>query len=208
MGRMTLRWSAAGIVAAVLLTACSSSSEIRGSSSAPSRNLKSQLLTVSELPSGWAIDNSSDSGSASTPPCLTNLKSTLTTTDKAEISFVKGTSFPDFDQQLGYFGTATSALAQYRAGSGILNNCKDVSFTSDGHQYTGSIGQLSFPTLGQRSTAWQLTISAEGFTFGVDAVLVQKGPELSFLLFFDLGSVEISEFLPLARKAVAKMPAS
>lgn len=172
------------------------------------RNLKPQLLTVSELPSGWAIDNSSDDSSASTPPCLRNLKSELNTSNKAQISFVKGSDFPDFEQQLGYFGTAAAALAKYQTGTGILNACKNFSFSSDGHKYIGSIGQLSFPALGQRSTAWQITLSAEGVTLGIDVALVQKGSELSFLLYGDLGSVEVGDFLPLARKAVAKMPAS
>lgn len=199
-----------------LLAACSSSGSNPGSSSPPSnpqssssipaRNLKSQLLSVSDLPSGWAIDNSSDTSSNSIPPCVKNLKSKLNTSDKAQIGFVKGSDVPDFGQQIGYFGTATAALAKYQSGTRILNACKDFSFSSDGHKYTGSIGQLSFPALRPRSTAWQITLSTEGVTVGIDVALVQKGSELSFLLYADVGSVDVSDFLPLARKAVAKMP--
>lgn len=36
-------------------------------SSAPAPNLKSQLLTLDALPTGWAVDNSSDDSSGSAP---------------------------------------------------------------------------------------------------------------------------------------------
>lgn len=121
---------------------------------------------------------------------------------------MKGTDFPEFEQSLGYYGTSAAAVAKYQAGAAIFNNCKDVSFTSDGQKVTASIGALSFPAVGQQSSAWQLMISSQGVTAGVDIVLVQKGSELAMLIYGDIGSPDIDEATSLAHKAVAKMPAT
>lgn len=185
----------------------SSASNQERSASVPTRSLKSQLLTVSELPIGWADDNSSDnSDNSDAPRCVRNLKSTFHTSSRAERRFVKGTDIPTLQQSLGYFGA--SAAATYKAGAAILNRCKDVSFTSDGHRITGSIGALSFPKLGEQSAAWQLVLSTQGVTLGVHVVLVQKGSELTELLYGDVGTPDLAEVMSLARKAVAKMPAT
>lgn len=178
-----------------------------GTTSAPAPNVKSQLLSVSDLPTGWAIDNSQDNGDTSTPPCLRSLKSKLQTTDKAEADFVKGTDFPALQQQLAYYGTTSTAAGKYTAATGILNNCKDVSFTTDGEKVHGTIGQLSFPKLGEDSTAWQLVLSQQGITVGIDAVLVHKASELALFLYGDLGTPDTSEFTDIINKALAKMPA-
>lgn len=214
------------VSAGLLLAACSSSGGNPGGSppapvtgstasggskasspAAPPRNLKPQLLTVADLPSGWAVDNSSDSGGGTAPPCLRNVKAKLHTSDKAGADFVKGTDIPDFEEQLGYFGTS-AALSGYTTITDILNRCKDFSFTTGGQKYTGSIGQLSFPKRGQHSTAWQIVLSVQGVSLGIDVLLVHKGSELALLLYGDLGTPDLSEFTSLVDKALAKVPAS
>jgi hypothetical protein len=119
---------------------------------------------------------------------------------------VKGTDVPSLQHTLGYFGTRAAAVVKYQAGSAILNNCKDVSFTSDGQRYTGSMGAMSFPSFGEKSSAWQLVISSQGVTAGIDAVLVQQGPELMMFVYVDVGTPNVDEVTSLAGKAVAKMP--
>lgn len=229
-----MRRAAVAVIALLVLAGCSSSGSGRGTTAPPSsgqspstaqspstqspstqgsstarRNVKSQLLTVSDLPPGWAVDNSSDSGSGGPePPCLKSLKSGEKATDKADADFVQGTDFPILQQQLGYLGTTTAALRSYAAGVAVLNRCRDFSFTSDGERFTGTIGQLSFPKLGQHSTAWRLRLTAEGVSFGIDMVVVQKGPELQLMLYGDIGTPSVAAFASIARKAVAKMPGS
>jgi hypothetical protein len=180
---------------------------VRSTTSVHPRDLKSQLLSVAEVPVGWAVDNSSDkSDDSDTPPCFKHVKSTLHTSDRAEVRFVKGTDLPTLQQSLGYFGS--SAAGTYQAGAAVINSCKDISFTNGGHRISGSIGALSFPKLGQQSSAWQFVLSTEGVTFGIDVVLVQKGSELTELIYADIGTPDIDEATLLARKAVAKMPAT
>jgi hypothetical protein len=164
---------------------------------------------VTDLPAGWAVDNSSDSDdSGPEPPCLKHLKSGQKALDEAEADFVQGTDFPILQQQLAYVGTTAAAVRDYAIAVAALNRCRDFSFTSEGHKYTGTIGQLSFPKFGERSAAWRLALSAAGLTFGIDLLIVQKGPELNLLLYGDLGTPDTAAFASIAAKAVAKMPAS
>ncbi|HEY7007755.1 MAG TPA: hypothetical protein VH395_02375 [Jatrophihabitantaceae bacterium] len=179
------------------------------SASAAHRNVKAQLLTVDDLPAGWAADNSSDSDdSGPEPPCLKTMKAAEKATEDAEADFVQGTDFPILQEQLGYFGSQATALRDYAVAVATLNRCRDFSFTSEGHKFTGTIGRLSFPKLGQRSAAWRLRLTAEGLTFGIDLLIVQKGPELNLMLYGSPGTPDTAAFAAIAGKAVAKMPAS
>jgi hypothetical protein len=179
------------------------------SATAAHRNIKAQLLTVSDLPAGWAVDNSSNSDdSGPEPPCLKNLKSGQKAIDKGEADFVQGTDFPVLQQQLGYFGSTATTVRNYAVTVAVLNRCRDFSFSSGGQKFTGTIGQLSFPKLGERSAAWRLVLSASGLRFGIDLAIMQKGPELNLMLYGDLGTPDTATFASIARTAVAKMPAS
>ena len=229
-----MRWVALTTAAMLLLASCSNSQGGSGSTSlsapagqgspsaagqssatatgqspsAAPRNLKPQLLAVSELPEGWAVDNSAAETGGSVPPCVMTLQAKMHTADRAEADFVKGTDVPQFQQSIGYYGSSAAALSTFRAATNVLDNCTDFSFTSDGHKYTGSIGQLSFPQLGDDTEAWQLVLSSEGVTVGLNEVLVHKGSELTSLLYGDLGTPDLTEVEALAREAVAKMPAT
>jgi hypothetical protein len=181
-----------------------SSGSVSPSPAAP--DLSSQLLAVTDLPTGWSIDNSSSDDDTDAPPCLKSLKSAFHTSTDAERDFVQGTDVPAFDQEIGWFGSDSQAATTFQTGAAILNDCKDVSFTSDGTSFTGTIGQLSFPTFGDRSEAWALTLSAEGQTVVIDAVVLNKGAELEALLYLDYDSVDVDEFTDFVTKAVARMP--
>lgn len=183
----------------------SSPSTVANTPSKPAPDLKAQLLTVAGLPSGWAVDNSSDSGNASTPSCLKSLKATMHSLNEAEADFVKGTDFPQFEQ-VAYFGTANTALQKFSAGVALVDACKDISLTTDGHKIKGSIGTMSFPSVGDRSHAWNLVLSAEGINVGFYVVYVQKGAELENLVYGDLGTPDLDEYTTLVNAAVAKMP--
>jgi hypothetical protein len=164
------------------------------------------LLAVADLPSGWSIDSSSSDDDTDAPPCLKSLKSAFHTSRRAERDFVDGTDFPSFNQQIGWFGSNSQAATTFQTGVAILNDCKDISFTSDGTSFTGTLSQLSFPAFGDRSAAWALTISAEGETAAIDVVVVNKGAELEAMLYGEVNSVDVDEFTGFVTKAVAKLP--
>ena len=220
-----VRFAAVVVATALTLVGCSSAKSGKGSVSARGgtssgstaagsaaggapRDLKPQLFTVSELPTGWAVDNSANSSTDTTPPCLASVKTKVEPANKADQDFVKGTDFPALSQHIGDFGSSAAASGTFADLTSTLDGCKDVSFTSDGTKITGSIGQMSFARLGDRSEAWQMVLSAQGQTVGIDLVLVQRNRELELLLYGELGSPDVGEFTGLASKAVAKLPSS
>jgi hypothetical protein len=165
----------------------------------------SQLLAVSDLPTGWAIDNSGDDTSGA-PKCLATLKDSFASVKKANADFALQGSVSALTQAIGTYTTATSASAAFDRGIGILDGCKEISFTSGGEKYTGSIGAMSFPSLGDRSKAWALTLSNSGVTIGFDVVLVLKGAEIEELALGDLGAPDTDLLKTFCDKALAKLP--
>jgi hypothetical protein len=192
----------AALAVAVLAVGCTSIEHGKG---AP--DLKAQLLTVAELPAGWSIDNSNSGGdNTSTPSCLQWLDSELHANAKADASFVKGSDFPWLNQGIAYVGDDATASAKLSTIAAILNGCTDLSYTSDGHKVTGSMGVMSFPNFGDQSQAWDMTLTAEGTTVGFDLVLMQKGAELEQLFYGDLDPPDLYELQTLAKSAADKMP--
>jgi len=168
--------------------------------------LTSQLLGANDLPTGWSIDNSPANNDATTPPCITDGKTAFHATVKTERDFVEGNDFPRFSEQIGYFGSPDTAKTRFEAGKAVLDNCKALSFTSGGVQFTGSIGALSFPTIADRTAAWRLTLSASGLDIALDVVVVQKSAELMMLIYGNVGSVDVGPLTTFVNKAVAKLP--
>lgn len=171
------------------------------------RDLQPQLLTVAEIPTGWAIDNSAKV-KGTTPPCIAQVNAKSHATSKAEVSFEKGTGLPFFKETLAYYGTGTTATSALRSGVNALNKCNGISFKANGYTYSGSMGSMAFPKVGQASAAWRIVLSSEGYTFGLDLVAAQKGPEVMLLTYGDFGTPDITAITSLVKKAVSKMPLS
>lgn len=166
----------------------------------------SQLLSISDFPTGWAIDNSPDTNDSSTPACLATLKTSFAPAKRASVAFQYGTSVPKLAQSIGTYPTSAAATASFGRGSTILDGCTEISITSEGKTITGSIGALSFPTIGDQSKAWSLVFSTNGVTLGLDVVLLQKAAELEEVIIADLGTPSINGLTTYCAKAVAKMP--
>jgi hypothetical protein len=57
--------------------------------------------------------------------------------------------------------------------------------TSDGTKATGSIGAMSFPALGDSSSAYAINLTASGVSLGIDIVLFRVGAITGDVLYFD-----------------------
>jgi hypothetical protein len=217
---MNVRKALVGVLAgSLLLAACGSSggSGIQSQGTAgvgssgkntSSPKLKPQLLTLDALPTGWAVDNSSDESSGTAPKCLKNVKSTMRSDDRseAEADFVKGTTFPQLSQQIADFGSDASAAQKFSAAVALVDACRDISFTVQGHKITGSIGAMSFQQVAPKTHAWNIVLSAEGITIGFYAAYVQKGAEVESIIYSDFGTPNLDEYTNFVKAAVAKMP--
>lgn len=169
-------------------------------------NLNTQLLTVSDLPIGWAVDNSSSSGSNDQPSCLKQATPVAHAVTHAGVAFTMGSTFPRIFETIGRFADAATAETEFVALSQVLDSCTDVSGTSGGTRFTGTIGSMSFPTIASGSKAWAMTFQAQGISFGFDLVLFHKGPEMQLIALADLGSPSIADLATFTRIAARKMP--
>jgi hypothetical protein len=186
-----------------------------GFSGAPatSRQLATQLLTLADLPAGWSITNnpsasSAGAGAGSINGCtVPNFHSAEA--GRAEASFQGGAAgIPSAAETLASFA-GNAATTNYQTAKSSLDACKTFSIPSGGKTYQGTVAPLSLgQSFGSASSAWQLGVDADGFTFGIDAVFVQKGREDMSITYFGLGAPDLSTLRSLVAKAVANMPGS
>ena len=156
--------------------------------------LKSALLTVTDLPTGW-----------STTPPRTNKKGVCNhpSVDKAitpaastESDFVKGKVVPFFGEQfLAYPDDATAARAFDKFKS---NASSCTTYQEDG--VTVDIGQLSVPQLGDRTFGYRQTLSQGGQSVVLDDTVIQRGPLLVYTGYGDFGAdtEQLATFTKLA----------
>jgi hypothetical protein len=171
--------------------------------------LQAKTLSLSDLPTGWSVDNSSSGGgSANVTGCFRKLVALgpvpkgLT---RARVEYVMKT-LPQMDETLE---TGKGAPARYIKYRGILRNCKSVSYTaSDGTTVKGSVGAMSFPPLGDSSSAYAINLTASGVSLGIDVVLFRAGSITGQLLYFDFSpdATVVQEYATAAVNKVEGKP--
>jgi len=176
----------------------------------PIPNLQAELLTPSDMPAGWSVDKS-PSDATSRPSCLKNLDAQLHTGEisRAEAKYQGGSnSIPHLDETLAFYGhgVATGKLAIFDQ---TISRCGQVTFSSGGNTFTGTIGAMSFPAVGDESYAYQMNLSTKAnglnVTIGFDVVVARKGDTAFDLALTDLGTPDLSQFRGLVTKALAKL---
>jgi hypothetical protein len=162
------------------------------------------VLAVSDLPSGWVVDNSPPTtGSAS---CYYNPLQKVPTTSYAEGHFVYSGNRPVIVQQVGTYGAVAQAFKEITA---ILDKCTTFTETTSGKGQapttaTGTMGQMSFPTFGTESAAYSVTEVVEGVNVVQNFVIARVGNALDEVALGDIGSVNNAQLANLERIAVAK----
>jgi len=222
VARSKLTTVLAGVLATTLACgACSSSTKsTTGSSgtttaptsasaaSGPIPNVNGQLLTLADLPAGWSVDNSPDT-SSSTPKCFQDAKDPTTNAKaKAKAKFQGGSNgIPALEEGIAYLpGQAQKVMTEFAQ---VMSGCGQIKFTDSGHTFTGSIGQMSFPNLGQQTEPYQvnLSTSASGLTLtlGLDLIAIRQGDEIALIYYGDLGTPDINQVQQFAQKAISKV---
>jgi hypothetical protein len=180
-------------------------SDPSGKATLTAADVRGQLLTVADLPTGWKVDNSDDGDDNSDEPsCMKDLDSLPDPRPEADVSFVQGDGVPMLMENVGYAGDAAERYMSRVAEA--LNGCTDVSFDADGDTMRGTIGAMSFPKLGDDARAWSMAFTIQGIPFVFDLVFARKGDELLMIGYADLGSPDVSELESFTRKALAKLP--
>ena len=166
-------------------------------------NAKARILRISDMPSGWTVDNSSNA-TTDPPTCLSGLKGTPKGGTRASVSFNQGGSTPDFAEVLV---TGPSEAARFKAVNAALAKCKSFSFSSQGTTYGGSVGAMSLPKVGDKSSAYTMSLSVKGIKVGIDFVLFKAGPYYAVIEYADLGSPQVTQLQHLVNLAVTKAQA-
>jgi hypothetical protein len=164
---------------------------------------KSKLLTISEMPAGWRIDNSSsNAGGIGGTKCLAGLNKANKTPGQAEVSFDDGAGVPSVGEILGSGKKLVRAFSEIAV---HLKECKTLTLKENGANVSGTIGALSFPTMGAKSWAFQITFNIKGVTAGFDLIVFAAGSYVGALIYGDIGTPEISQVEAFANLALAKV---
>jgi hypothetical protein len=137
--------------------------------------LKSALLAVHDLPTGWS--SSPSSGPNDKGVCNKgSVNKLVPPAANTSADFVNGKDVPLLNEQMLSYGSAdlaSQALTKFEA-----NERSCTSYKQDGA--TIEIGELSVPPLGGRSSAFRVNISQSSATVVGDTQVVQKGPVIVY----------------------------
>jgi hypothetical protein len=175
-----------------------------------SADLQVQLLALSDLPSGWTVDNSSNSGSG-TPKCLQDAQNAGAGRKAQASAQYQGASsgLPSLEELLAYLpGHAEPAMADIQT---ALSHCGTITFETSGVEFSGTVSELLLPTFAQQSEAFSIAISAKvkGSTVNadVDVVALRYHYEVALIIYGALGASNPSVDEHYAQAAANKIEA-
>ena len=163
--------------------------------------LQAKTLSISNFPTGWSVDNSSSSGTSAIS-CLKGLQSSFKHEVKASVKYTDG-NVPALQETIETGPGISARLTKFET---ALGSCKGISATtSEGHTITGSVGAMSFPTVGDRSSAYALSLQIQGITVGADVVVFQTGKVIGEVIYEDLGTPDAGQVQAFVSEAVNKV---
>lgn len=172
---------------------------------APSQaQLKLKALSLSDMPIGWSVDNSSSGGGPSNAGgCLKVLGSAKPTKQSphVNVAYEGGPTAPALVESVSEGKVATTDYAHLVK---ILNGCTTVSLTEHGVTIKGAAGALNLPTVGQQSHAYVFNFTVNGINLGLDVVAFRAGPIIGTLGYMNIGPTDTSTIQGFADEAAAK----
>ena len=102
-------------------------------------------------------------------------------------------------------GGRCGTVEGYEALNKALAACKTFTSSSAGHKVTGSVGAMSFPAVGNRSSAYAITINIEGVNAGADIVIFQTGTYVAAVLYEDIGTPDLQQVQAFVKEALEKI---
>jgi hypothetical protein len=163
--------------------------------------LSSELLSVTQMPSGWSTDVQTG---GSSPGCLAHLFEPLGTkqTSSATVNFVYNGKLPLVSEKLGTYSNVKTAYKKIVA---TLAGCKRVTGVSGSQKVTGTVGKLKTPHYGDASAAYAVKLVIQGTSIGNDIVIVRKGSVVMGMEEANPPPVNVSQLQRLVAKALVKI---
>lgn len=163
-------------------------------------NLKSELLSLSQLPKHWVAASAED---PELPGCnATAFPTNHTTLASTTFDYGALKGFPQIVEVLAIYENVDKAFDSLAAG---LNDCKNAKGSKNGKPFATTVSKLAFSSYGDQSAAYQGSVRFSGFSFAVDVLIVRKGKVLLELQEGNTSTVSTSAFHGLATTAVRKL---
>ena len=163
-------------------------------------HLKSDLLTLKQLPQGWLAASASTS---SFPGCNASAFPTGSTALVGEtFNFEALKAFPIITEDIASYKNVAAAFTTLTTG---LGGCTQVTGTKNGSPITGSISRLSFSSVGDKSLAFVGTLHFESETLSVDILVVRKGDLLMELQYGNTSAIGTAPFKSVVTAALHKL---
>jgi hypothetical protein len=164
---------------------------------------KAMLLSVGQPPTGWSVSTSPTDSSVGCFGAFMEPKS-MKRTSVAKVGFVDNGNLPELAEEIATYSKTSSAA--FLAATASLTACPKFSGTTGGEKVKGTVGQMSFPSFGNQSEAFTVTLSIGGETAVQDLLIVRKGTYLIAIEDGDLFSPDTGQFEGFVKLALAKVP--
>jgi hypothetical protein len=166
--------------------------------------LADQALAVIDLPTGWAVDNSTDIAATDATGCFGGQAEKRQSTMSLDVSFKRGSQLPTLDETVNFYGHS-NAQSTYRTGIAKLDACKDISYVENGETIKGTVEALSFPPRGDESRGYKVVLTVQGVSLTVYVGVIRKSDEIALFAYADLGPADVAEFQRLVTVGVSKL---
>jgi hypothetical protein len=191
------------VVAAVAITAVATPNSGSDGRPVSAARLKAELLPLSSLPAGWtstpAQPSGGNTGGSAAGACNVGSGHQPDQTGRVSTTYLMGRSI-ELDEVITGFDT--SGAGTYSTYINGLSRCH--SFSSGGATF--SVGQMSLPTVGTKSMAFQAATEVSGTSVAIDMVVALKGDQVLLIGYTSLGTPDATKLEVLARRAAARLP--
>jgi hypothetical protein len=165
------------------------------------QRLQSSLLTVRNLPPGWAKTTAS---TPTTKSCYSNPIWKVAYMAKARAAFQMNESVPQLVELLASYQNAHAAYKQVVAN---LNRCSSFSETVQGQKIVGTLSPVSNTRFGNESSSYTANLTVQGTSLDQEIVIARKGSTLAAVAVGDYGTVDSQLANELTAKAIRLLPA-
>jgi hypothetical protein len=169
-----------------------------GAGAVSKRQLESEALSVSNFPTGWSVVNGEDIGDQG---CVSGLRNPGKHVTKVLARFEDGNA-PDVEEVLL---AGSGAVHTYTKLIQALNKCTTYTAKSGGQTATVHVGAMSFPQVGQSSSAYAFTLAVQGINLGADLVLFRVGQTFGAVEYEDIGTPDAGQAQAFITEAVNKV---
>jgi hypothetical protein len=168
--------------------------------------LAARLLTPKDLPAGWAYQASATNPTMATPcPVLNPAVWNAALADHAEADLTGGMTGPYLVEQLSS-GTAQQIDRAWQVFVGAIGKCSTFTHDAGNGSSTFTITQTAFPSYGEGSYGFNLTLQVSG---GVTAhgsiVVVRKNTTIATVYLVGLAGVAQSQMETIVSAAAGKL---